>query len=54
MAQPSLLVVTPASATTRSPGQPAPAASEPIRTLMIASTGTLALSADSSHWWLDD
>jgi competence protein ComEC len=54
MAQPSLLVVTPASATTRSPAQPSPAVSEPIRTFTIASTGTLMLSADSTSWWLDD
>ena len=52
MVQPSLLVVTPASATTRSPGQPS-TAPDTIRTFTIASTGALALTSDSTRWWLD-
>jgi competence protein ComEC len=51
--QPTLIVVTPASATTRSASPPAPALPETIRTLSIATTGALALTADSARWWLE-
>ncbi len=51
--QPMLLVVTPASATTRSASHPAPAPPDTIRTLRVATTGALALIADSGRWWLE-
>ncbi len=52
-AQPALMIVTPASATPRNPSPAVPAPPETIRTLTIATTGALALSADSAHWWLE-
>ncbi len=51
--QPALIIVTPASATTRSAGPPPPAPPDTIRTLRVANTGALALTADSAHWWFE-
>jgi competence protein ComEC len=52
--QPALIVVTPASATTGSASTSTPAAAPAtIHTFNIASTGTLALTADTGQWWLD-
>ncbi|HEY7347941.1 MAG TPA: ComEC/Rec2 family competence protein [Ktedonobacterales bacterium] len=53
IAQPTLLVVTPTSASTRSTGPPAPAPPGAIRTLSVATTGALALAADRSRWWFE-
>jgi competence protein ComEC len=53
IAQPALLVVTPASAKTKSASPPVPASPETTRTLSVATTGELALAADGSRWWLE-
>jgi len=53
VSQPALIVVTPASATPRNPSPATTTPPETIRTLSIATTGALALSADSAHWWLE-
>lgn len=53
MVQPSLIVVTPASATTRSASPSAPMPPETIRTLSVATMGALALTADGARWWLE-
>ncbi len=52
--QPAMIVVTPASATTGSASASTPAATPTIiQTFTIASTGTLALTANTGQWWLD-
>jgi competence protein ComEC len=53
MVQPTLLVVTPASAKTRRASPPAPAPPETIRALSVAATGALALTADGARWWFE-
>lgn len=53
IAQPALLVVTPATASKNSEAPAVPTSSEPFRTLNVASTGALALAADSAKWWLE-
>lgn len=53
LVQPTLLVVTPAAATTRSASPPTSAPPETIRTLSVATTGALALTADNSRWWFE-
>src|SRR5579871_1232468 len=53
MVHPTLIVVTPASATTRSPSPSTSPPPEAIRALSVATTGALALTADSAGWWLE-
>ncbi len=51
--QPALIVVTPASAITRAPTSAPPPPSETLHTLSVATTGTLTLTAQGGHWWLE-
>jgi competence protein ComEC len=51
--QPTLIIVTPASATTRRASPPAPAPPDTIHTLSVATDGALALTADGARWWFE-
>ncbi len=53
LVQPTLIVVTPASSTARLASSSASTPPESIRTLNVASTGALALTADSAGWWFE-